>query len=59
MNLKQSLVAMTIILLGMLLLGGFYVQHFPSWLFWARYSSYISFAYDAVLYWGFWKLEFG
>ena len=53
MNYQRSLVASTIIILSLMLLGGFYVDQLPSWLHWAQYASYISYNYRALLEFAF------
>ena len=56
MDFQRCLVAVTLIVLSMLLLGGFYVDRFPIWLHWAQYISIITFTYDGALELGFMDL---
>ena len=53
MDFKRSIVAVAVILLTLMLLGGFYVQNLPFWIDWAQYVSFITYSYDALLYFEF------
>jgi ABC-type multidrug transport system permease subunit len=53
-NLAQAITAATILLLSLMLVGGFFVQHLPHWLgVWAKWLSFFKYAYNASL-----RLEF-
>merc|ERR1739845_301192 len=43
------MVVLTVLTLGLLLLGGFFVQNLPSFVSWAKYLSPFKYAYDASL----------
>ena len=53
MDFRRSIVAVVITLLTMMLLGGFYVQNLVFWIRWAEYLSFITYSYDAALYFQF------
>jgi len=50
LNLKRAQTAATIIMLTLMLTGGFFVQNIPVWLQWLPYLSYMSYAWDALLH---------
>ena len=47
MDFRRSIVAVAVILLTMMLLGGFYVQNLVFWIQWAEYLSF--FAYTPMM----------
>ena len=49
MDYQRSLIAAAVIMLTLMLLGGFYVERLPSWLEWAQYASFISYTFRAML----------
>ena len=53
MDFRRSIVAMAVILLTMMLLGGFYVQNLVFWIQWVEYLSFFAYSYDAALYFQF------
>ena len=53
MDFRRSLVAVSVTLLTLMLLGGFYAQNLAAWIQWAEYFSFISHSYDAALYFEF------
>jgi len=53
-NLQHAMTGATVTLIGLMLLGGFFVQHLPNWLgVWAKWLSFFKYAYSACL-----RLEF-
>jgi hypothetical protein len=53
-NLAHAITAATVLLLSLMLVGGFFVQHLPHWLgVWAKWLSFFKYAYNASL-----RLEF-
>merc|ERR1739848_755031 len=48
-NPRQALVAASVILLTLMLLGGFFIRNIPSWVSWLRYLSNFKYANDASL----------
>jgi ABC-type multidrug transport system permease subunit len=53
-DLRQAITAATVTLIGLMLVGGFFVQHLPHWLgVWAKWLSFFKYAYSACL-----RLEF-
>ena len=49
-NLHHAITAATITLIGLMLIGGFFIQHLPRWLgVWARWLSFFKYAYSACL----------
>jgi len=53
-NLHHAITAATIFLIGLMLIGGFFIQHLPHWLgVWAKWLSFFKYAYNACL-----RLEF-
>merc|ERR1712010_235716 len=48
LNLKRAQSAAVIIMLTLMLTGGFFVQNIPAWLSWLSYLSYINYAWDAL-----------
>ena len=53
MDFARSLVAVVVVLLIFMLLGGFFIKNLASWIQWARYLSFLSYSYDALLYFEF------
>lgn len=53
MDFKRSIVAVAVILMTLMLLGGFYVKNLVFWIDWAQYLSFITYSYDALLYFEF------
>ena len=49
MDMQSGMVAAQVTTLGCILVGGFYVRHFPFWLNWAPYASFITYGYHAML----------
>ena len=49
MNTQLSLVIGVVLLLGLLLVGGFYVRNIPFWIIWARYISPITYGYHSAI----------
>ena len=47
-DLQKALAVMTVFALGLMLLGGFYVENVPAFVSWARYLSPFKFAFDAA-----------
>lgn len=47
-DLQKALAVMTVFALGLMLLGGFYVENVPPFVSWARYLSPFKFAFDAA-----------
>ena len=58
MDNQWSVVAIPVIILTFMLLGGFYVDRLPIWLHWAQYASFISYNFRAALEFGFLDLTF-
>lgn len=58
MNFTRSLVAAAVIMLSFMLLGGYFVQRLPYWLFWAKYASFVSYLFDAMQEFSFCDLNF-
>ncbi|QDZ19367.1 G-family ABC transporter [Chloropicon primus] len=50
LNLKRAQTAATIVMLTLMLTGGFFVQNIPVWLQWLPYLSYMSYGWDALLH---------
>ncbi|XP_030842481.1 ABC transporter G family member 21 [Strongylocentrotus purpuratus] len=48
-NIQQALTVTSLFMLTSMLLGGFFVQNLPIFLFWLRYISYTSYVYRALL----------
>merc|ERR1712087_176485 len=49
LNLKRAQSAATVIMLTIMLTGGFLVKDIPIWLSWISYLSYINYAWDALI----------
>jgi len=49
LDLKRAQSASTIIMLTLMLTGGFFVQNIPVWLSWLSYLSFMSYAWDALM----------
>jgi len=52
-NFRTALSFTTVLVLSIMLVGGFYVRNIPVWIRWARYLSFIYYGYGQVL-----KIEF-
>lgn len=48
-NMRAALVAASVIMLTLMLLGGFFIRNIPSWISWLRYLSHFKYANDAAL----------
>ncbi|CAF0722180.1 unnamed protein product [Adineta ricciae] len=49
-NLHHAITAATVILLSLMLVGGFFVKHLPHWLgVWGKWLSFFKYSYDACL----------
>jgi len=50
-DMKKALVFSTILILGTMLLGGFYVSanNFPVWVSWVQWATYLKYAYEGLL----------
>jgi ABC-type multidrug transport system permease subunit len=46
-DMEKAMTAMTVVSLGLLLLGGFFVENVPSWLDWGVYLSPFKYSFDA------------
>ena len=53
MDFQRSLVAAAVIMLTLMLLGGFYIERLPFWLEWAQYGSFISYTFRVMLEFGY------
>lgn len=53
MDFKQAQTIATLLMLTMMLTGGFYIRKVPSWLSWLKYCSYIFYGYNMLM-----KIEF-
>ena len=53
MDFSRGIVAAAVIMLTSMLLGGFYVKNLPSWIQWAQYLSFVTYAFDGMLYFEF------
>ena len=53
MDFRRSIVAVAVIPLTIMLLGGFYIKNLVFWIRWAEYLSFFTYSYDAVLYFEF------
>jgi hypothetical protein len=54
-NLQHAITAATVLLLSLMLVGGFFVRYLPHWLgVWGKWLSFFKYAYDACL-----QLQFG
>ena len=49
LNLKRAQSVATILMLTIMLTGGFFVRDIPVWLSWISYLSYIQYAWDALI----------
>lgn len=49
-DLQRAMAFMTVVALGLMLLGGFYVEDVPVFMSWARYLSPFKYAFDASLH---------
>merc|ERR1719253_726517 len=45
----KAMTVMTVSSLGLMLLGGFFVENIPSWVSWAKYLSPFKYAFDGSL----------
>lgn len=57
MDYQRSLIAVAVLMLTLMLLGGFYVERLPFWLHWAQYGSFVCFTFRAMLEFGLLGLE--
>lgn len=57
MDFQRSLVAAAVIMLTLMLLGGYYVERLPHWLKWAEYTSFVSYTFRAMLEFGYLGLD--
>jgi ATP-binding cassette subfamily G (WHITE) protein 2 len=49
-NLQHAITVATVLLLGLMLVGGFFVRNLPHWLgVWGKWLSFFKYAYDACL----------
>jgi hypothetical protein len=48
-NMNRGITVMTIVTLLVYLNGGYYITHYPDWIEWMKYLSYIKFSMDAML----------
>jgi len=48
-NFKRALTCCVLIGLGGMLLGGFYTKRVPPWMYWARYVSHVSYAFNILI----------
>lgn len=48
-DMERAMTIMTVAALGLMLLGGFYVENVPSFVAWAKYLSPFKYSYDASL----------
>ncbi|CAF1168649.1 unnamed protein product [Adineta steineri] len=49
-NLEQAITAATILIMSLMLVGGFYVRNLPHWLgVWGKWLSFFKYSYDACL----------
>ncbi|CAF1036454.1 unnamed protein product [Adineta steineri] len=49
-NLEQAITAATILIMSLMLVGGFYVRNLPHWLgVWGKWVSFFKYSYDACL----------
>ena len=53
MDFKRSIVAAAVIMLTSMLLAGFYVKNLAAWIQWAQYFSFVTYAFDGMLYFEF------
>ncbi|GAB4821556.1 hypothetical protein N2152v2_008602 [Parachlorella kessleri] len=51
---KTAQTIASVLMLGFMLVGGFYVQNIPSWISWLKWLSFITYAYNLLI-----KIEFG
>lgn len=49
LDMQQALVSATIGMLGLMLVGGFFVRNLPIFVYWARYLSVFTYAFNACL----------
>jgi len=51
MNTQRAVVMSSILILGLMLLGGFYVNpdNFPVWISWLQWVSFLKYTYEALL----------
>ena len=49
-NLHHAITAATVLLIGLMLVGGFFVRNLPHWLgVWGKWLSFFKYAYNACL----------
>ena len=46
-DLEKAMTTMTVVSLGLMLLGGFFIQNVPTWLEWGKYLSPFKYSFDA------------
>eukprot|EP00055_Hartaetosiga_balthica_P011041 m.49154 g.49154 ORF g.49154 m.49154 type:complete len:663 (-) comp7438_c1_seq1:22-2010(-) len=49
MDIKKATVVSTVVLLTSMFLAGFYVQHLPPWMTWAKYLAFMYYGYNIQL----------
>jgi len=49
LNLKRAQSCATVLMLTIMLTGGFFVRNIPVWISWVQYLSYIMYAYEALV----------
>jgi hypothetical protein len=57
MDFQRSLVAAAVIMLTLMLLGGYYIERLPPWLQWAQYVSFVSYNFRSMLEFAFLDLN--
>jgi len=50
LNLKRAQSVATVVMLTLMLTGGFFVQNIPVWLSWIAYLSYIAYAWEGLIH---------
>ena len=46
-DMEKAMTTMTVVSLGLMLLGGFFIQNVPEWLVWGKYLSPFKYSFDA------------
>mmetsp|Transcript_36183 Transcript_36183/g.87541 ORF Transcript_36183/g.87541 Transcript_36183/m.87541 type:complete len:716 (-) Transcript_36183:248-2395(-) len=46
-DMEKAMTTMTVLSLGLMLLGGFFIENVPSWLLWGKYLSPFKYSFDA------------
>lgn len=57
LDFQRSLIAAAVIMLTLMLLGGFYIERLPPWLEWAQYLSFVSYIFRAMVEFAFRGLD--